>query len=148
MTSTALLRELATQFMAMDRMQTAEDLIRRALAQEAVDGNRQSLLSRKLLANVLAAQNQAASAVEEYQKILATPSDDVNKDDGEFKQAKLDAAEKCFDLLNQLGREEEMKIVKSIMKSLALDLHNNNQNKNPNHAPVQRNTSQRVIKEQ
>jgi len=39
MTNTALLRELATQFMAMDRMQTAEDLIRRALAQEAVDGN-------------------------------------------------------------------------------------------------------------
>lgn len=43
---------------------------------------RQSLLSRKLLANVLAAQNQAASAVEEYQKILATPSDDATKDDG------------------------------------------------------------------
>ena len=39
LTSTALLRELATQFMAIDRMQTAEDLIRRALTQEAADGN-------------------------------------------------------------------------------------------------------------
>ena len=35
----ALLRELATHFMAIDRMQSAEDLIRRALSEEAKDGN-------------------------------------------------------------------------------------------------------------
>ena len=41
------------------------------------------MLSRKLLGNVLAAQNQAASAIEEFQKILsATDGDGMGDDPG------------------------------------------------------------------
>ena len=38
----------------------------------------------------------------------------------------MEAAEKCYDLLSQLGREEEMKIVRNIMKALSKDLHSQN----------------------
>jgi predicted Zn-dependent protease len=102
-----ILRELATAFIAMDKLQTAEDLIRRALASE---GNKGSSYTRKLLGDVLAGQQQAASAVNEYQAIL----------DDEYSEnpLKLQAAEQCFALLNTLGRKEEANTVAEILRSL------------------------------
>eukprot|EP00606_Chrysophyceae_sp_TOSAG23-5_P001458 GSChrysophyteH2.ASY1.ANO1.1148.1 assembled CDS len=102
-----ILRELATAFIAMDKLQTAEDLIRRALASE---GNKGSSYTRKLLGDVLAGQQQAASAVNEYQAIL----------DDEYSEIplKMQAAEQCFALLNTLGRKEEANTVAEILRSL------------------------------
>ena len=66
--SPSLLRELATSFIAVDKLQIAEDLIRRALASEAsvTDNGRTNSYSRKILADILAGQNQASLAVGKY----------------------------------------------------------------------------------
>jgi Flp pilus assembly protein TadD len=56
----ALLRELATLNMAIDRLPTAEDLIRRAIRYE----NRQNAYSKKLLADVMTSQSQAKAVYE------------------------------------------------------------------------------------
>ena len=119
-----ILRELATSFMSVDKLQTAEDLIRRALRKEMADttsplasanagaGSKytSSARTRRLLADILAGQNQAVKAVEEYQRVIA--------DDGADIKTKLGAAERCCDLLSSLGREEELATLKSIMASL------------------------------
>ena len=67
LTAPHVLRELATAFMASDKLQVAEDLIRRALASEPGKG---SFTTRKLLGDVLAGQNLAAKAVDEYKTVL------------------------------------------------------------------------------
>ena len=126
-----ILRELATSFMSVDKLQTAEDLIRRALRREMVDstggantagnGNNSAVggsskytsnaRTRRLLADILAGQNQAVRAVEEYQRIIA--------DDGADLRTKLEAAERCSELLLSLGREEELLTLRNIIASLS-----------------------------
>lgn len=122
--NSSLLRELATSFMSVDKLQTAEDLIRRALAVEApIDeasaaaaaaaagsGKRANAHTRKLLADVLAGQNQAAKAVDEYQAVLSDESLDA--------KVKLEVAQKCSGLLKTLGREEELAVLREIIYSL------------------------------
>ncbi|KAJ1439647.1 hypothetical protein B484DRAFT_391710 [Ochromonadaceae sp. CCMP2298] len=116
LTDTQLLRELATSFMSVDKLQTAEDLIRRALRGEAALASQagskytSNARTRRLLADVLAGQNQAVRAVEEYQSIIA--------DDGADLGTKQEAAERCADLLVSLGREEELATLRSIIDSL------------------------------
>lgn len=117
LSNTSLLRELATCYMAVDKLQTAEDLIRRAMSKENVDdflfigGSKQNAYTRKLLADVMAGQSQAAQAVEEYQKVLADSELDP--------QTRLDAAERCARLLGTLGRSEELKALTQIINSLS-----------------------------
>lgn len=107
LSQTPLLRELSTAFMACDKLATAEDLIRRALAAEAASPNPHY---RKLLGDVLAGQQQAARAVEEYKAVIA---------DGEGDTAlRLLAADNCLALLETLGRSEEAAAVKEICGSL------------------------------
>lgn len=102
--------------MACDKLSIAEDLIRRALAAEAAD----PLLPRnphyrKLLGDVLAGQQQAAKAVEEYKLVIG----DAQSSDGELK---LGAAMKCLALLETLGRSEEAAAVKEIAMALRASL--------------------------
>lgn len=104
--SSSLLRELATANMAADKLQTAEDLVRRAIRSE----NRQNPRTRRLLADILASQNQALGAIEEYQGIIS--------DDSADKRSKLEAAEKCADLLSSLGRDEELKTLSDIIHTI------------------------------
>jgi len=110
----ALLRELATSFMSIDKLQTAEDLIRRAIQKEGVGSAASSskpvVYNRKLLAEVLAAQNKAATAVEEYRKLIADERVDA--------ASKFEMAGRCGELLQSLGREEELATLKSIVASL------------------------------
>lgn len=67
-----LFRELAIAYIAIDKLLTAEDLVRRSLALEVATslGGRASGRTRKLLGDVLAGQNQATKAIEEYQSVL------------------------------------------------------------------------------
>lgn len=119
-----ILRELATSFMSVDKLQTAEDLIRRALRKEALEAGGGSSTStagasnrytsnartRRLLADILAGQNQAVKAVDEYQLVIADETADV--------KTKLEACERCSVLLSSLGREEELLTLKNIINAL------------------------------
>lgn len=123
LTNTPLLRELATAFMSCDKLTVAEDLIRRAIAGEeksgSVDlqtsGGKGNPYYRKLLGDVLAGQQQAASAIEEYKKVIANENVFGGSEDEEVRVA---AAEKCLSLLQALGRNEEAVAVKEILSSL------------------------------
>jgi len=111
----ALLRELATSFMSIDKLQVAEDLIRRAIQRETVGPHaaaaaKPTVHNRKLLAEILAGQNKAATAVEEYRKLIADERVDA--------ASKLEIAGRCSELLQSLGREEELATLKSIVASL------------------------------
>lgn len=120
-----VLRELATSFMSVDKLQIAEDLIRRALRKESLDNAGTTTASgssskytsnartRRLLADILAGQNQAVKAVEEYQRIIA--------DEGADLKTKLEVAERCSELLSSLGRDEELVTLRSIIASLSQD---------------------------
>ncbi len=116
-----VLRELATSFISIDKLQTAEDLIRRAIALESnaanfsdFSGNGRrnniSAYTRKLLADVLAGQNNAAKAIEEYMTILGDESTD--------SVLKLNVAEKCYPLVQSLGRDEELQSLHNIIANL------------------------------
>ena len=112
-----VLRELATSFMSVDKLQIAEDLIRRALRKETQEGagsagNKytSNARTRRLLADILVGQNQAVKAVDEYQRIIA--------DEGADLKTKLGAAERCSELLSSLGRDEEMVTLRSIIAAL------------------------------
>lgn len=106
-TSPVLLRELATAFMGVDKLQTAEELIRRCIS---VENEKGSFLTRKLLGDALAGQNQAAKAVEEYQTVITAEESPV--------EVKLAAAMNCVTLLKTLGRQEEYKAAKHVVAKL------------------------------
>jgi predicted Zn-dependent protease len=112
-----ILREIATAFISMDKLQTAEDLIRRTIAIESAAANNGSgknvnPYTRKLLADVLAGQNLAAKAIDEYKNVLTDENVDV--------QTKLSIAEKCTNLLVSLGREEELTALNNIITNLRI----------------------------
>jgi tetratricopeptide (TPR) repeat protein len=109
--SSTLLRELATSFMAVDKLQIAEDLIRRAISLEISISSKANARTRKLLADLLSSQNQAALAVDEYQKVIGDDDSDVN--------LKRISADKCSSLLSSLGRYEELSSLKMIIKDLS-----------------------------
>ena len=111
-----MLRELATAFMASDKLQVAEDLIRRALASEPGKG---SFTTRKLLGDVLAGQNLAAKAVDEYKAVLEANEFEEDKD---YPRMQLAAAERCVVLLQSLGRVEEAKSASAIATKLRTTL--------------------------
>jgi tetratricopeptide (TPR) repeat protein len=107
-----ILRELATSFMSVDKLQIAEDLIRRTIAIEiSNNANRKpNATTRKLLADILAGQNMAVKAIDEYKLLLV--------DDHLDWDSKLMIAEKCSNLLGSLGREEEIQSLKNIMENI------------------------------
>ncbi|RHY10524.1 hypothetical protein DYB36_010954, partial [Aphanomyces astaci] len=92
--NTTLLRELSNGFVALDKLEVAESLLRRSL----LAGD--SSLTRKTLADVLAAQNCASTALDQYKKALEGCSSMGDR-------AALLA--RCADLLSMLGRLEEAK---------------------------------------
>jgi hypothetical protein len=110
LSASPVLRELGTAFISVDKLQTAEDLIRRALSAE---GGKGSPYTRKLLGDVLAGQQQAARAIDEYQVILG---DETDSDAG--LKLKVEAAQQCRALLVTLGRTEELVAIDAIIESL------------------------------
>ncbi|KAF0687429.1 Aste57867_20828 [Aphanomyces stellatus] len=94
LSNATLLRELSNGFVALDRLEVAESLLRRSL----LTGD--SSLTRKTLADVLAAQNCASTALDQYKKALdgCTSMDDRTTLLGQ-----------CADLLSTLGRLDEAK---------------------------------------
>jgi tetratricopeptide (TPR) repeat protein len=106
-TSPVLLRELATAFMGVDKLQTAEELIRRCIS---VENEKGSFATRILLGDALAGQNQAAKAVEEYQTVIEAEESPAD--------VKLSAAQNCVTLLKTLGRQEEYKAAKQVVAKL------------------------------
>jgi len=116
-TNAPLLRELAAAFVAADRVQAAEEVVRRAGAVESAhdggSGNgRPHPHTRKLLADILAVQNHALAAVDEYREVLGDAAAD-----GETKRA---AADRCAVLLRGLGREEELHGLRRLVDALGL----------------------------
>eukprot|EP01031_Cornospumella_fuschlensis_P035082 gene35082-42490_t len=106
----SVLRELALAFMSIDKLQVAEDLLRRSIACDLQTKRSAHPHSRKLLADVLAGQNLAAKAVDEYKAVLLDEDADVG--------TKRAAADKCLALLASLGRDEELEVVKNIAAAL------------------------------
>ncbi|KAG2950117.1 hypothetical protein PC119_g4059 [Phytophthora cactorum] len=102
----ALLRELSNAFVAIDRLESAEKLLRRSLACQ------DSSLTRKTLADVLAAQNCAEAALRQY-----TQSLDVTQD----VEERCALLEKCAQLLITLGRPEEATEYRTIAKQFKAD---------------------------
>ncbi|TMW60368.1 hypothetical protein Poli38472_000410 [Pythium oligandrum] len=87
-----LLRELSSAFVALDRLEDAEKLLRRVLVYQ------DSSLTRKTLADVLAAQNCAEDALMAYKRSL---------DECQNVLERAELLEKCAELLVTLGRPDE-----------------------------------------
>ena len=68
-----------------------------------------------LLGDVLAGQNLAAKAVEEYKAVLEATEYDGDVD---YPRTQLAAAERCVTLLQSLGRSEEAKSASAIATKL------------------------------
>lgn len=94
MTSTSLLRELASAHISIDHLSTAEDLLRRSLTLDPAP------YTRRLLADVLASQNALTQASAEYKIVLE--SDDVED------WQRDDAFQQYSQILKALGRESEL----------------------------------------
>ena len=109
LTNTSVLREMATSYIAVDKLQTAENLIRRALAEDDLKG-KSNPHTRRLLGDVLAGQNNAAQAIDEYQSVIEDPTAE--------KEARIMAGEKCVQLLQSLGRTEEKRTLDEILEAL------------------------------
>ncbi|CAK4218948.1 unnamed protein product [Aphanomyces euteiches] len=92
LTNATLLRELSNGFVALDKLEMAESLLRRSLL------TADSSLTRKTLADVLAAQNCAATALEQYKKAL---------DGCATMTERTTLLSKCAELLTTLGRLDE-----------------------------------------
>ncbi|OQS03347.1 hypothetical protein THRCLA_04355 [Thraustotheca clavata] len=90
--NSTLLREIGNGYVALEKLETAEGLLRRSL----VHGD--SSLTRKTLADVLSAQNCAETALIEYQRALARC---------ESMDERAELLSKCVGLLETIGRFEE-----------------------------------------
>jgi hypothetical protein len=123
LSNTTLLREIAVLYMSLDKLQIAEDVLRFALVCEEKKQNSTSSYTRKLLADVLAGENYAVKAIEEYQRVIG---DQYNI---EFS-VRIDACQKCIELLSSIGRDEEVKKLKKIMKKLLNGEQQDNNNRN------------------
>jgi len=110
LTDAAILRELATGYMAMDQLQRAEDLVRRAMASEVRDRGAPNSYTRKLLADILATQNSAAAAAEEYQAVIG--------DETAATSTRLEAVRSCLGIVRSLGRFDEVAALEGIASSL------------------------------
>jgi tetratricopeptide (TPR) repeat protein len=106
----SLMRELAVAYVSVDRLSIAEELLRLTAACERRYTGRTLTTTRKLLADVLAGQNNIHSAIEEYRSLL--------DDEGTDAATRVDAAIKCKGLLEALGRTEEADELALILKSL------------------------------
>lgn len=101
-----LLRELSNGFIAIDRLEDAEKLLRRSLVCQ------DSSLTRKTLADVLAAQNCAEDALRQYKQTLDA-SDSVRERCG--------LLEECAKLLTTLGRPEEANEYRKMANQFQID---------------------------
>jgi tetratricopeptide (TPR) repeat protein len=113
LSNAGILREMTTSYIAVDKLRTAEELIRRAISCEEHEsiGGKCSSYTRRLLGDILAGQNQAANAIEEYQLII--------EDHEAEMPMRIQAGEKCLKLLESLGRTEEVMTLESILRSLS-----------------------------
>ncbi|RLN96083.1 hypothetical protein BBJ28_00005064 [Nothophytophthora sp. Chile5] len=102
----ALLRELSNAFVAIDRLESAEKLLRRSLACQ------DSSLTRKTLADVLAAQNFAEDALRQYAQSLNVTED---------VEERCILLEKCAQLLTTLGKPEEAGEYRAMAKQFHAD---------------------------
>lgn len=101
-----LLRELSSGFVAIDRLEDAERLLRRSLVCQ------DSSLTRKTLADVLAAQNCAEDALREYKQSMESST--------ELRQ-RCDLLEKCAKLLITLGRPEDAAEYRSMASQFQIE---------------------------
>lgn len=108
----SLLRELATAYMALDKLSIAEDLIRRTMNIEAGqnESGKANPVTRKLFADILRGQNLAVNAIEEYQGVVSDQDADV--------MVRIQAAEKCLNLIESLGRREDAANLKRVLADL------------------------------
>lgn len=91
--NSGLLRELANAHIAIDRLETAEDLLRRALVIEP------SNLTKRMLADVLAAENALSAAAAQYEELWK--SDEVTMEE------KKEYGERYHAIVKSLGRESK-----------------------------------------
>jgi tetratricopeptide (TPR) repeat protein len=111
-----LLRELGNAYTSADRLETAEALFRRSLAQDE-----SNVHTRRRLADALAAQNAVADAVNEYLLVVdtfrtkAAAGDDMVPAD---RAEVIVAIAQCKQLLKTLGRSDELGPLRSLERVL------------------------------
>ena len=123
-----LLRELGNAYTSVDRLETAEALFRRALAQDETNAH-----TRRRLADALAAQNAVADAVNEYLAVVAQHRDRLDaaagsgSSGGEEGNNNMPRAEReeclaalgqCKRLLKTLGRADELQPLRLLERRL------------------------------
>ncbi|CAM9230645.1 unnamed protein product [Discosporangium mesarthrocarpum] len=88
-----LLRELGNCYVAIDRLEAAEETLRLSLVSDS------NPHTRRRLADVLSARNCVNQAVEEYRQVFLSPS--VEEDE------RKEALSRCSNLLHKMGRWDE-----------------------------------------
>ena len=100
------MREIANAYTALDQLHQAESLLRRSLVLQ------DSSITRRMLADLLSAQNFAESALREYQVTLQSTKD---------SKERVELLEKCHKLLTTLGRNEESSEYRQMIQSIHPD---------------------------
>ncbi|CAN0445624.1 unnamed protein product, partial [Ectocarpus sp. 8 AP-2014] len=99
----SLLREIGNCYVAAGRLDAAEEALRKSLAADVKShGNSGNPHTRRCLGDVLSARNSTSQALEEYRRVLESPSADVN--DSEREEVLM----RCGDLLRKMGRGDEI----------------------------------------
>ncbi|CAN0225260.1 unnamed protein product [Ectocarpus sp. 6 AP-2014] len=99
----SLLREIGNCYVAAGRLDAAEEALRKSLAADVNShGNSGNPHTRRCLGDVLSARNSTSQAVEEYRRVLESPSTDVN--DSEREEVLM----RCGNLLRKMGRGDEI----------------------------------------
>ncbi|CAM9120966.1 unnamed protein product [Ectocarpus sp. 4 AP-2014] len=99
----SLLREIGNCYVAAGRLDAAEEALRKSLAADVNShGNSGNPHTRRCLGDVLSARNSTSQAVEEYRRVLESPSADVNDYERE------EVLTRCGNLLRKMGRGDEI----------------------------------------
>ncbi|CAM9290829.1 unnamed protein product, partial [Sphacelaria rigidula] len=98
----SLLREIGNCYVAAGRLEAAEGVLRMSLAADGngTGGNPHTRRRVPRLADVLSARNATTQAVQEYQRVLESPSIEDSE--------KQEVLVRCANLLRKMGRSEEI----------------------------------------
>eukprot|EP00903_Cladosiphon_okamuranus_P015485 g14296.t1 len=110
----SLLREIGNCYVAIGRLDAAEDVLRKSLASDTSGtgvggagggGGVGNPHTRRCLADVLSAKNSTSQAIEEYRRVLESTAPDV--DDAERQEVLA----RCGTLLRKTGRGDELDLL-------------------------------------
>jgi hypothetical protein len=110
----ALLREISTSFMNCNKLELAEDIIRRVISMEVRESDTGcgTSTSRYLLARILDKRNLVSAAIDEYRAVIG----DLNAE----KLIQLESAQRAIQLVESIGRNEDKATLGKIVADLTV----------------------------